>query len=67
MRTPRKTCVQDRNSGLWCAIKGEPDPEAWSDELACGWFMALRGHTEYRVPDCPECRQALRFPQNGES
>jgi hypothetical protein len=67
MSRRRRTCVQDRNTKLWCALVRRADPDAWSDELLCGCFMALRGHTERRVPTCPECLVALRESQQEET
>ena len=64
MRTPRVRCVAWRPKlgapREWCAAKGTPDPDAWSDPTLCGHYVTLRIGTESRVPTCPECKQILR-------
>mgnify|MGYP000184812819 CR=1 FL=1 len=55
----RRTCVEAKD-GRWCALVNRPDPDAVHDLLWCGYWMNLRGHTEYRTTTCPECRNAIR-------
>lgn len=56
---PKVICVQHRAG--WCALAqgGELDPRAVRDATACGHVVMLRGGSDTRTPDCPDCLKAL--------
>jgi len=69
-RTPKATLAAWRKPGErdedgnrvlhWCAVKGDLDPNASSDETLCEQFITLRVGSKRGVPTCPECRAILR-------
>lgn len=50
---PSPMCVKTRD-GLWHALTGKLDPDAWQDEVRCG-YVIMRFDHQRRAPTCPEC------------